>query len=41
LKPPACNSSRFRMLSLPFRCTRRIPPVSYRCATRLKLNVQD
>ena len=26
LKPPACTSNRFRMLSLPFRCTRLIPP---------------
>src|SRR6202451_4462348 len=32
LKPPACTSSRFRMLFLPFKCTRLIPPVSYMCA---------
>src|SRR5690349_2120752 len=32
LKPPACTSSRFRMLFLPFRWVRLIPPVSYMCA---------
>jgi len=33
LKPPACTSSRFKMLSLPYRCTRLIPPVRIRRTT--------
>ena len=38
LNAAPCTSSRFRMLSRPRRCNRRIPPVSYRCAKLRSVN---
>ena len=40
LKPAAWITRRFRMFSRPRKCTRLMPPVSYRCAKLLSANSQ-